>query len=291
MSRSNRPIQEPKRHHYLPEFYLSAWCGPDGKLERYVNRRGEIRTARFTTGQVGYRPNLYRLLSDGIPDRTTIERHHYEQIDNHAAPVIARLNRDWPIKVTETERWVMARFILALPARNPWGIATGHKIARVTFGLELDDPEFIAEIGLAPNKSLWEMVEAGNPHFVADQTLVQMIEVSDDKTKIDRLMRMHWAVWDVSAAPMDLILGDLAFNGHGDLNQDRPENVAAITLGPHRFLTVTARPYGGGGLKPVDLVRIMNREQASRAAEQFFATDRKHLALAKGRHPCGSACC
>jgi hypothetical protein len=72
---------------------------------------------------------------------------------------------------------------------------------------------------------------------------------------------------------MDLIVGDHAFAGHGDLNQDWPENVATIPLEPKRFMTCTARAYGGG-LKPVDLVRIMNREGASRAAEHFYATDR-----------------
>jgi hypothetical protein len=50
---ASAPVQEPKKDHYLPDFYLSAWCGADRKLERYVNRNGIIRTARFTTGQVG----------------------------------------------------------------------------------------------------------------------------------------------------------------------------------------------------------------------------------------------
>lgn len=72
----SKPVQEPKKHHYLPEFYLSAWCGADGRLERYVNRNGSIKTRRFATGQVGYREDLYRLLSANIPDRTALERHH-----------------------------------------------------------------------------------------------------------------------------------------------------------------------------------------------------------------------
>jgi Protein of unknown function (DUF4238) len=279
----SKPVQEPKKHHYLPEFYLSAWCGADGRLERYVNRNGSIKTRRFATGQVGYREDLYRLLSANIPDRTALERHHFEQLDNAAAPVIARLNRDRSPIPNEADKQALARFILSLPARNPWGIATGRKIARETYGLELGDADFSKEIGAPPNRTVWQMLEAGNPHFVADTTLVQMIEVSTNEKMIERLVGMNWAVWDVAGAPIDLIVGDHAFAGHGDLNQNRPENVAAIPLGPKRFVTCTARVYGGGGLKRVDLVRIMNREGASRAAEHFYATDRKHLALAKAR--------
>lgn len=275
-------VQEPKKHHYLPEFYMAAWCGADGKLERYVNRRGTIHTRRFTPGQVGYRTDLYRLLSADLPDRTFIERHHFEQLDNAAAPVIARLNRDWPIRLTTAEKVALARFILSLPARSPWGIATSRKIARETYGLELGDADFNKEIGVPPNQTVWQMIEAGNPHFVADSTLVQLVEISTDQTKIDRLVRMHWAVWDVSDAPMDLIVGDHAFAGHGDLTKDRPDNVATIALGPRRFVTCTGRPYNNR-LKPVELVRIMNREGASRAAEHVYATDRKHVALAKAR--------
>lgn len=45
-------VQEPKKHHYLPKIYLSAWCGTDGRLERYVNRGGRIHTRRFPRSPV-----------------------------------------------------------------------------------------------------------------------------------------------------------------------------------------------------------------------------------------------
>jgi hypothetical protein len=194
---ASAPAQEPKKHHYLPEFYLSAWCGADGKLERYVNRNGCIKTRRFTTGQVGYRTDLYRLLSANIPDRTTIERHHFEQLDNAPAPVIARLNRDRSPTLSEADKEAVARFMISLPARNPWGIAMGQQISRETYGLALGDETDARDLGLPENRTIWKQINEENPHFVADSTLMQMIEVSIDEEIFERFIRMRaWAVLD-----------------------------------------------------------------------------------------------
>ena len=277
---ASAPVQESKKHHYLPEFYLSAWC-TDGKLERYLNRNGTIHTRRFTSGQVGYREDLYRLLSATVADRTIIERHHFEQLDNAAARVVARLNRDIAPILSEADKEIIARFMISLPARNPWGIAVGQKISRETYGLALSDETDARDLGLPENRTIWKQINDENPHFVADSTLMQMIEVSTDEKLIDRFARMHWAVFDVGDAPIDLIVGDHAFLGHGNLKEDGTGNIATIPLGPKKFVMCSGLVRKA--LPPIQMVKIMNRQSAERAAEHFYATDRKHLALAKAR--------
>lgn len=270
--------QEPKKHHYLPEFFTSAWCR-DGQLIRYVNRGGTIHTRPFSPGQIGYRKDLYRLLSAQFEDRTIIERHHFEQIDNAAAPAFEMMNSAKRPLLTARDRYAVARFALSLPARNPWGIAKGQDIAREVYGLNLSDAADAEALGLAPNRTIWQEMIEKHPKFVEDSTLFQMIEASTNGKLIERVYKMEWNVWDVSDSPFDLIFGDRVFSAHGDLNKDLRQNVLAIPVGPKRFLTVSAGPMRA--LKPREMAMMMNREQASRAAEHIFAKDRNHTALAR----------
>jgi hypothetical protein len=250
MSEVAKAKQEPRKHHFLPEFYTGAWC-VNGKLIRYVNRRGRVHTRSFAPGGVGYRNDLYRLLSANVADRTQIETHHFEQIDNAAAPVFARMNRDGRVMLSDGDREAVAKFILSLPARNPWGLEIGQKISHETYGTHLSDESDARALLLAPNRTIWQQIVGENPHFVADSTLIQMIEVSTDPAKIDRLGRMFWNIWDVSESNFDLVLGDQAFSGNGNLNVDDPKNVFAIPVGPKRFLTCSGTQYHA--LKPREM--------------------------------------
>jgi len=274
-------LQESKKHHYLPEFYLAAWCGADGRLERYVNRNGTIHTRRFPPGQVGYRNDLYRLLSATVTDRTVLERNHFEQLDSNAALAINRLRIDKSPRLSEVEKEAITRFVLSLPARSPSGIEMGQQIARETYGLVLSDEAHARDLGLPENRTVWKQIIEENPHFVADSTLIQMIEASTDDKYIARIMRMNWGVWDVTGSPIDLILSDKPFALHGSLTREQPDTAVTIPLSPTRFLTASVPKFTG--MKPIDMVRMMNRQGAVQAVEHIFATDRKHLALAKAR--------
>ena len=153
------------------------------------------------------------------------------------------------------------------------------RFAREVYGLALGDVDDAKAVGLAPNRTIWQEVEKENPHFVSDSTLIQMIEASTAPALVERLIRMQWNVWDVTNLPFDLIVGDRVFTGHGNLLEDQPKNVVAIPVGPRRFVTGSPRPLNA--LKPREMASMMNREQATRAAEHMFAQGRNHVPLAR----------
>jgi Protein of unknown function (DUF4238) len=55
-------VSIPRKHHYVPVFYLKQWTGPDGRLCEYKRVAGR-RT--FPAG-TAYQKDLYRL--EGVPD-------------------------------------------------------------------------------------------------------------------------------------------------------------------------------------------------------------------------------
>jgi hypothetical protein len=125
---------------------------------------------------------------------------------------------------------------------------------------------------------VFDAIEAENPHFIPNMTLVQMVEVSEDPKKIERLHRMNWQVVDLTGASHDLVLGDRAFLLHGSLMDAGPA-VVALPLSPTRLLSISDRPLKQ--MPKSELVKIINRESTMRAVEHIFAADRQHVALAE----------
>lgn len=263
-------MQEPKKHHYLPEFYTGAWC-EKGKLIRYVNRNGTIHTRSFTPGQVGYRKDLYRL-SPAFEDGTAIERHHFERIDNAAAPVFARMNHDASPIFTQNDKEVVALFLLSMPARHPWNIAKAQKLARDGGAIKYDRESAAVLFGADSQATV-------DQYFLSDFTLHTLVEASTMASIVDRLIRMHWNVWDVSDSPFDLVVADRAFSGRGDLRQDHSQNMVALPVGPHRYLTCSAVQHYPTNSR--NMAMIMNRDQTYQAVEHIFARTRNHIPLAK----------
>jgi hypothetical protein len=79
---------EPLDHHHLPIFYLSGWCGPDGKVVRYWRPNGrEVQASPTAPKNTGHEPLLYSL--DGYPEdqQQVIEKEFFARVvDDPASP-------------------------------------------------------------------------------------------------------------------------------------------------------------------------------------------------------------
>lgn len=112
-------------HHYLPQFYLRAWAGPDGQVLRYVY---------LPTGQVHEKPvrprgtGFERDLDTAPPavhweryDPNIIETQVMSPIDNDAALVHTRLLSGNPV-LSKADRTAWALFLTSLVHRHRDGI-------------------------------------------------------------------------------------------------------------------------------------------------------------------------
>jgi|WetSurSiteA1Bulk_404760.scaffolds.fasta_scaffold20926_6 hypothetical protein len=64
---------EPLKHHYIPRFYLSAWCGRDGCVTYYKVERDGVVAKRISPKGTGYEDRLYTLKAGPEDLRRLIE--------------------------------------------------------------------------------------------------------------------------------------------------------------------------------------------------------------------------
>jgi hypothetical protein len=106
-------LSKPRKHHYLPEFYLKGFCAT-AELWVYDRQKDEPRKLRPET--VAIRKNFYTVEGpNGEKDHAEVER-RLGVVENQAAPVIRRL--DAGDKIELRERYALAMFVALLKFRT-----------------------------------------------------------------------------------------------------------------------------------------------------------------------------
>jgi hypothetical protein len=113
-----------QRHHYIPEFYLRQWAGPDGRVCEFSQRYKGIVKPRMThPAGTGYEENLYTLA--GFPAETAqlIEDNFFRVADQFASDALKILLHNNTPEMSADVRSGWSRFVLSLIHRNPEKIA------------------------------------------------------------------------------------------------------------------------------------------------------------------------
>lgn len=161
-------MSEPKRQHYLPQFYLKNFCR-DGLLWVYDRETNEYK--QQTPLNTALQNQYYTALTPDSKKTTEIEK-FLSVIENLAKPVITKIDSKKPISPQEKE--ALATFISFLKTRVPdYGKSvnemfekTMKKINLLMFSSEKQTAEVIKKyeedtgqkIGLSP-KSLMDFVQ------------------------------------------------------------------------------------------------------------------------------------
>ena len=110
---------DPRKHHYIPEFYLRRWTGADGKFERYTRPiPGKITVKRVFPSEAGFARDLYRLPGTDS-DPMWLETRILQRIDDRAARVLNKLNLATPATLTDEELSSWSVFVRSLFYRAP----------------------------------------------------------------------------------------------------------------------------------------------------------------------------
>jgi hypothetical protein len=187
----------PRRHHYIPEFYLKQWTNGNGKLTQFSKPYLDTVVAkRVYPKQTGFEYRLNDL--DGLPEagRHQLETHFYSPVDSAAALVLHALKlgqRDF----SQKERIAWARFITSIILRNPENIKAA--IAKLQ-GAVLD-------VAPAEEKRYRQRRKLGDP--LTFRELIASLDLSADLTRsakkaiasvandsliVNALVNMNWGV-------------------------------------------------------------------------------------------------
>jgi hypothetical protein len=111
-------MNDPRKHHYIPVFYLRQWATNGFLCEMRKIQRKIVVSSKAPDG-TGFQKDLYKI--EGIPTDVAqhLERTFMHMVDTQAAiamrKILAGTTETWPVK--ERDAWV--RFILSLIFRNP----------------------------------------------------------------------------------------------------------------------------------------------------------------------------
>ena len=82
-------MNDPRRHHYNPEFYLGEWAGLDGLVCEIKKAYGKVEARRKSPKASGFERDLYRTV--GVHDEQHVEQNFMSPLDNDAAGALQKI--------------------------------------------------------------------------------------------------------------------------------------------------------------------------------------------------------
>lgn len=134
----------PKRHHYLPQFYLRGFREDQG-LWVYDRERDDFR--RRNPEKFGFEKGYYALLDEeGTQDYREVEK-RLTVIESAAATVIKKI--DDSIQLTLADKFALSLFAALLKVRTPaferWLNEVGDAVAKKMMEAEIQSPEDVQQ--------------------------------------------------------------------------------------------------------------------------------------------------
>jgi hypothetical protein len=204
-------MNEPTRHHYTPQFYLSAWCSAStedraSKLWVVEHVAGTINYFRRPPKATGFEIDLYSF-SDAYPgERASLETQFFSRLDNDGAAVVKKVIAQEPL--TPQERGVWAEFVFRMRIRTPDGIALVKKTGRQALSQEAikrqADYEAVREDG-GPD-SIFDWIETQRPGITDNFALSNLPRLGH--RIVAKIAAMAWRCLDFTDSPQRLLCSD-----------------------------------------------------------------------------------
>jgi hypothetical protein len=231
------------RHHYVPQFLLSAWCegATDGKFQEFRLDLKELHTYRRVPKATAYQVNLYALTMPIVlgMSQQAVETHVLRQIDNDAARVRTKMVHQGLKSLSISERCDWVRFLMSLRIRQPDMVgklkteSADH--LRQTLASQPEQYEALAQENEMPTLEEW--VEKNFPGLIENFGLSFFHELVDNRDVGTKILHLRWWLWDFSRARHELLLADNPCIFGGAIGA--PELIVALPVSPTKAFLAT----------------------------------------------------
>ena len=201
-------MSQPKRHHYLPVFYLKRWVGSRGRVCRYYRPRDRVVASDVGPDFTGYEDGLYQL--DGTANPQIVETKFFRAVDNNAAPILESMLRVGPGALDNDKRRSWTLFLMSMLMRSPHSLDEIGSVINDFFRANLekshqsdyaasrqpDDPVSIYDFTMKRTPDLAQAYKAALPDMIDNDVIGQ------------KIINMRWEILNLSAAPHTLLTGD-----------------------------------------------------------------------------------
>jgi hypothetical protein len=287
-------LSEPKRHHYLPIFYLKRWTDQDGRLCEYSRPHSIVKSKRKYPSATGYVDGLYTI--PGVsPERVEIvEKQFMRAIDNEGARAIeAILNSDFRERRTEfvplsdRQRFWFATFIWSLFVRLPASVRQLDELGTIS-NLDVEK--------LEPLRQSYPYLRGPSDPESFDEfkALQHSLPEVPGAQLIPTTVRNYPVIVDL--ASMASTVAQFEITKYSILTSDRPALVTENFSHPESFLTFSLSPkhvylaardsrrirkiktFG-----PDAIAKAVNDQIVSHAYKYVYGTDDSQLRFVENR--------
>ena len=265
----------PRDHHFIPAFLLKQWADPNDKLIEYTIKHGKLIAKPVGPHSTGFEFDLYAF-NELPPDvRQYIEEQFFNYADNIAAVALERhltgSREPWSAELLSA--W--SRFVICVHLRHPDAMPELRAAAQSIWEGSGAASQRTYEAVRKPEypQTFDEYLEARDPLIAAKMRMNLVIKSFDNEILCAHVNGMKWAVIDVSASPIRLLLSDRPVQIY---NLKVPRGFVSMPISPTK-LFVAANNQGGLDnlrlVKPRELVQHVNLFIVSRARRFVWAQD------------------
>jgi|SRR5579862_442930 len=203
-------MNDPRKHHYNPVFYLSQWTGEDGLVCEFKLVHGKVGAQRRHPKATGFQRDLYQ--TDGVPAEQAqhVEKTFMSPLDNDAALALQKIvsgdRSDW----NGDERTAWTTFLLSLLFRNPENVAVikDHILKLWEEGKAALEADYVARRRPTDPATFAEFVALTNPAAPQIAASNFLMETISNKQLGPTIFNMHWTRHELTEAKVPTMTSD-----------------------------------------------------------------------------------
>jgi len=279
--------EQPRKHHYIPQFWLARWASADGRMVRYEQPvAGKTLASLRYPSEVGWVKDLYRYPDDDPAKEQWLEHRVFQRIDNSAARVLDRMLDD-PAKVLssrELSDWAL--LIRSLMHRTPENLQSVKRaLSQIEDHLMVEVRQHYDELRGPGDPMTLAEYEAALHREERERTALRLLPDVINNPRIGTfLVNMRWRVFSVPAdCPTLLMSDDPVARTNGIAN---PGGHLAMPLSPARLLVMTESDQTMRNISnmPIrEMVRNMNCWAVESARRYVVAVDKQQDRFIRNR--------
>lgn len=285
--RNGPPPNPPRKHHYIPSFYLSRWCTrSDRLLCQYSKPNGHIVPNRRAPSATGFVDKLYELKGLAPDLSSVVETEFFKPVDTAAADALALIEADGNrAKWDSRRRTAWSIFLHSLLVRSPEDVAilkqTWHELLKSD--VISDWEEHYQKVRQPEDAQTFLDHMNSQPDDLFDRSAMKtLVSILDGSNVARRMFGMKWHVVDTSNVDFTFLTSDRPVIRTNGLLIDGGH--LALPIAPRKLFIAARDEEALRRLLTISkrqLVREVNRQVCDHAVKYVWGIDDSQLSYVK----------
>jgi hypothetical protein len=280
--------QTPKKHHYIPCFYLKRWAGADGRLCEFSRPyQNTVKPKRVHPAATGYVERLYSLKGFAEEHAHQIEERFFRPADSLANDALTKLeNGGIDVPWSSQLRSAWSRFLLSLLTRCPEDIERFRIYWRklLTSTNDQEEEEYRLQRSDDEPSTFAELMAAMTIQEFEESFFRLLIGLIDNAKIGNDFNGLRWNVIDTAASRLELLTSDRPVSRPVLLGD--PDGRLLLPIGPTRLFIAARDDRYARSLKHVPsekIVRETNEHVVGAAVTYVYGSNDAQLRFVQNR--------